>query len=198
MLQTIIAFPHIVAMHAFLAYAILALGIIIEGEVFVIVGGILAHLGALSFSGVILVVILGALLKTFICYGIGNILFKFFPHSPLLKVIQRRIQYIFPRFNERPFWSMFIARFFVLGAHTVTLVFAGYNKTSFKKIVLAEICSVIPWSVGFTALGFFFSHSALAVTHDIRKFLIIILLSLVGFLIVEKIINSTIESFSIK
>jgi membrane protein DedA with SNARE-associated domain len=57
----------------------------------------------------------------------------------------------------------------------------------------AELASLMVWSISVLALGYFFSYTALSISRDIRKFIVIIFLFLLGFFILEKLIAFIIE-----
>src|ERR1035437_3620505 len=97
--------------HQILAYGMIYLGLILEGEFTIISAGILTHLGALNFGITFLFVLLGGFSKTFLGYALGEFLHKKFHHHKFFKYIQKRVYNILPRFKERPFWSIFASKF---------------------------------------------------------------------------------------
>ncbi|MCX6756051.1 MAG: hypothetical protein NTX85_01800 [Candidatus Nomurabacteria bacterium] len=184
---------HFVETHAFYAYIFVFLGVLIEGEVAVILAGIFAHLGSINpFIG-LFCIILGGGLRSVLGYAVGDYLNRKHSHRPILLKIERKISYFLPRFTERPFWSIFVSRFFILGLHWFTIVYSGYKSINKKLYMKAELSSLIIWSVGVMSLGYFFSLAALSVSHDLRKFLGIILLCFIGFFLIEKAIALAIE-----
>ena len=54
---------HFVEMHSYIAYLFLILGVIVEGEVAVILAGIFSNLGSLHFFIALLATIVGGVLK---------------------------------------------------------------------------------------------------------------------------------------
>lgn len=188
---------HFASSHAEIAYALLILGVIIEGEIVVILAGIFAHLGSLHFGIALSLTILGGALKSILGYGFGFYLQKKWSHSPLLSRAERRVNYFLPRFSRRPFWSVFVSRFLILGLHWFTLIYAGYKRIILKTFVRAEVASLIVWSISMLSLGYFFSYTALSISRDVRKFLGIILICFISFFIIEKLITFIIELFSL-
>lgn len=184
---------HFVESYAVLAYTLIFLGVIIEGDIVVILGGIFSHLGSLNFFMVLWITILAGVVKSFIGYGIGVYLNRHHSHRPFLSRIEYRIGYFFPHFTERPFWSIFASRFFILGLNWFTLIYSGYKGINRKLYLKAEALSLMIWSVGILALGYFFSYAALSISHDIRKFLGLILIFFILFFFLEKIIAFVLE-----
>jgi membrane protein DedA with SNARE-associated domain len=187
---------HFAEVHAALVYLVIILGVIVEGEIVVIFAGIFSHLGSINLFLALLAVFLGGSLKSILGYIAGFLLNKYHSHKPFINRIERRIGYFLPRFKERPFWSIFISRFFILGIGWFTVLYSGYKKIPLKIYAKAEACSLILWSVGVLALGFFFSFTALSISRDLRKFLGIILIFFILFFIAEKAIAIIVELFS--
>ena len=184
--------------HAIIIYFIIILGVIIEGEIVVILAGIFSHLGSINPFIALFCVMVGGVTKSFLGYLIGFHLQIKHSHRPFLGKMERRISYFLPHFNEQPFWSIFISRFFLLGMGWFTLVFSGYRKIPVKIYAKAEALSLVVWSVGVLALGFFFSYTALSISRDVRNFLGIILIFFVAFFILEKVVALIIELFEKK
>lgn len=186
-----------IEIHAIMVYFIIFLGVILEGEIVVIFAGIFSYLGSINIFIALISVILGGLVKSYLGYTIGFYLNKHQAHNTFVNKIEKRISSFLPHFNEKPFWSIFISRFFILGIGWFTLVFSGYKKIPVRVYAKAEALSLGIWSVSVIALGYFFSYTALSVSRDIRNFFLIILIFFVLFFILEKILGFIIELFEI-
>jgi membrane protein DedA with SNARE-associated domain len=191
-MNTVNALANFVAGNEVLAYILIFLGIIIEGEVVVIFSGILAHLGGLSIITSFFVGVLGIASKSYLGYQLGAWLEKKYPHNRFLKYIEGKIFYFLPRFKERPFWSVFLSKF-IYGINHLAIILSGYLKINFKTYFKAEFSSSILWLIEFLALGYFFSYAAIGYSKDIRKFSVIILLFIVAFILLEKFITFLFE-----
>jgi membrane-associated protein len=175
-------------------YVVIYFGLVFEGEIFLISTGILAHLGALNFWVTLVFVLLGALSKTFIGYAFGEFLYKKFNHHKVFKYLQKRVYNILPRFKESPFWSIFVSKF-IMGANYIVIIFSGYEKIDFKKFLKAEISSTVIWAPLLLSLGYFFSYTALHVSREIWKFLMVILILFVIFILFDKLVSWLYEVF---
>ncbi len=195
---SISAIRHFIEIHAIIIYLIIFLGVIVEGEIVVIFAGIFSYLGSLNIFIALASVVFGGSVKSFLGYTIGFYLQKRHSHRPFMGKIERRISYFLPRFKEKPYWSIFISRFFILGIGWFTIVFSGYKKIPLKIYVKAEAYSLALWSIGVLSIGYFFSFTALAISRDVRKFLGIILIFFILFFIIEKIIAFVVELFNMK
>lgn len=192
------AIRHFIEIHAIIIYLILFLGVIIEGEIAVIFAGIFAYLGSINIFMAMIAVVLGGITKSFLGYTIGYYLEKHHSKKLFMNKIEGRMSYFLPRFKERPFWSIFISRFFILGIGWFTIIFSGYKKIPLKIYIKAEAYSLAIWSVGIMALGFFFGYTALSISRDVRHVLVIILIFFIVFFVLEKIVAFLFELFNIK
>jgi membrane protein DedA with SNARE-associated domain len=179
--------------HADIAYALIVLGVIIEGEIVVVIAGIFAHLGSINIFYALLATVFGGSIKSLLGYSLGAYLQRKHSHRPIVSQSERRINYFLPNFCTRPFWSIFLSRFLILGIHWFGLIFTGYKKINIKTFIKAEASSLIVWSVAMLSIGYFFSYTALSISRDVRKFLGILLLFFIAFFILEKIIAFIIE-----
>lgn len=181
------------SMHAELAYALIVLGVIIEGEIIVILAGIFAHLGSINIFYALLATVFGGSIKSVLGYSLGAYLQRKHSTRPIVYQSERRVNYFLPNFCLRPFWSIFISRFLILGLHWFGLIFTGYKKINIKTFIKAEASSLLVWSIAMLSIGYFFSYTALSISRDVRKFLGIILLFFLAFFILEKVIAFIIE-----
>jgi membrane protein DedA with SNARE-associated domain len=180
--------------HQTLVYALIFLGLIFEGEFTLISAGILIHLGAIDFPLTVSLILLGSAIKTFYCYYFGKAIYEKWSHTKFLKYIERRVNYFLPRFQQRPFWSIFISKF-IMWLNFSVLVFSGYSKIDFKTYLKAEALSTIIWAPVLLIMGSFFSFAALNISHEIWKFFLIIVLFVIGFILLDKIISWLYEIF---
>lgn len=190
---TINVLKHFVEMYAIGAYVLIFLGVVIEGEVVVILAGIFAHLGSINIFFAFIATILGGFTKSTLGYLAGSYLEKHHSKRVFIQRTESKIAYFLPKFKEKPFWSIFISRFFILGLNWFTLIYSGYKKINLKTYIKAEACSLILWSVIMLLLGYIFSYTALSIGRDVRKFLGLLVLFFIAFFILERIVSFIIE-----
>lgn len=184
---------HFVESYDVLAYILIFIGVIIEGEIVVVIAGIFAHLGSLNIFIALGVTVIGGALKSVIGYSLGYYLQKNHSGKSIIRQAERRMNYFLPNFSEKSFWSIFASRFLILGLHWFSLLFSGYKRVKIRTFIKAESFSLIVWSASVLSLGYFFSYTALSISRDIRKFVLVILLFFIGFFVLEKIIAFIIE-----
>jgi len=182
-------------LHAHLIYLLILLGVVIEGEIAVILAGIFAHLGSINLVVAVYVIFIGGGIKSFIGYSIGSYLQNHHSNSAILYKIERRVNHSFPRFDKRPFWSIYLSRFLLFGIYWFALIFAGYKKTNLHTFIKAELYSLVSWTFVMISLGYFFSYTAISISRNVRNFFGFIIIFFIGFFILEKIIALFINLF---
>ena len=182
----------ILANHAILLYVALFLGVVWEGELTLIFAGILVTIGTFSLPITLAVALVAAVTKTVGGYKLGRYVGKKFPNSSFLKFLERKVFYFLPRFREQPFWSIVVSKF-IYGVNNVTLIFAGYVNADFRTYCLAEGISSFVWLGGMFGLGYFFTGTALSLSHNFRSFSFHIALFVIAFMVIQKIISLVIE-----
>ena len=177
-----------------LVYLIIFVGLIFEGEVILMSTGILAHLGALNIWFALCFVLVGGFSKTLLGYHIGKVIHDKWHDTKVLKYIEKRVFNFMPRFDQKPFWSIFISKF-IIGFNYMVIIFAGYKKVNYRKYLKAEIISTIIWAPLMLSLGYFFSYTALHISREIWKFLSIVLIFVIGYIIFDKLVGWVYEIF---
>lgn len=185
-------------LHADIAYILITLGVIIEGEIMVIIAGIFAHLGSFNIFVALIATIAGGVIKSVIGYNIGYYLYRKHSDQPLVCGAERRINRFLPRFSDKPFISLFLSRFLIFGIYWFALIYAGYKHIPLRTFIKAEISSLITWSILMLSLGYFFSYTALSISRDVGNFFGIILIFFIGFFVLEKILAFVVQLFKVK
>ncbi|HAS80611.1 MAG: DedA family protein [Candidatus Nomurabacteria bacterium GW2011_GWE1_32_28] len=188
-MHTVQVLNQLVENHQIIAYLIIFVGLIIEGEVVVITAGVLSYLGALDFWISLSFILAGGMVKTFGGYYLGGFLHKKYNHHRFFKYLEKRVFYFIPRFEQKPFWSIFISKF-IIGVNYLVIIFSGYSKISLRTFLKAEIFSTIIWAPILLSLGFFFSQTALSLSKEIGRFSLLIFIFLFIFLFFDKLIAS--------
>ena len=185
---------NIVENHQIFAYVVIFLGLIFEGEIVVILAGILAHLGTLNFGITLLFILLGGLTKTLLFYRLGEFIHKKWNHTKLMKYIEERVFNFMPHFDKKPFWSIFISKF-IMGVNYLVIIFSGYKKIDYKTYLKAEFFSTIIWAPLLLTLGYFFSYTALNISKEISRFFLIIIILIIGFVLFDKLLAFVYKMF---
>ena len=134
-------------------YWAMAFGAIIEGETFLIAGGIAAHHGLLHVPGLIALAIVGSLLHDHFFYFLGRYAGGW---------VQRR----FPQFEShaqkarqmlKKYGSWLIVGFrFAYGIRMVVPTVLGMSGIKLRQFFLFDLLGSVLWSIAFVLLGYYF------------------------------------------
>jgi len=193
-METINFFTELIAQHQVLAYCVIFLGLVVEGEFFLICSGILVHLGAVNLWIVLVAVLAGGMGKTLLGYYLGTVIKTHWGNVRFFKYMEKRVRRLMPRFREKPFWSIFLSKF-ILGANHIVVLFAGFERVNFKKYVTAEAFSTLIWAPAILTLGYLFSYTALSVSQEVSRFSLIVLVLFILFMLFDKLIGLLYEMF---
>ena len=185
-MHNIQAFTGFVGEHQLIVYLLIFIGLVFEGEFFIIATGVLAHLGALNFWIALGFILAGGIAKTILGYHIGRVLYRNWHNAKFLRFVEKRVHHFLPHFRKKPFWSIFLSKF-IIGANHLVILFSGFERVNYRKFLTAEGVATAIWAPGLLALGYFFSYTALRVSGEIGKFSLIILLFIVVFIILDKL-----------
>ncbi len=193
-MHTVTILKHLVENNWLLTYLLIFLFTIVEGEIVAISAGILILLGALNFWLCLIAIFCGGMVKTVFGYFVGGFLYKKFNHSKFFKYVEKKVLRIMPHFDKKPFWSIFVSKF-IIGVNHLVILFSGYQKVDFKVYMTAEFASTLIWAPFMLSVGYFFSYAALQVSKEISKFLLIIILFIIGFYLLGKVITFLYDIF---
>lgn len=80
-------------------------------------------------------------------------------------------------------------------ANNAVVIFSGYEKIDFKKFFKAEVLATVIWAPLLLLLGYFFSYTALHVSEEIWKFLMVITVLFTIFILFDKLVSWLYELF---
>ena len=193
-MHTVKLLIHLVEHHQTLAYSLTFIGMLFEGEFFLISTGVLAHLGALNLSISLVTILSGAACKTLIGYYIGTIIRQKWQNSKFVKYIVKRAHHLMPQFKKKPFWSIFISKF-IMGSNNIMMIFSGYIGVDRGQYIKAEAVSTLLWAPSMLLIGFFFSYTALLISREVWSFSMIVIILVALFFIFDKFISWLYELF---
>ena len=172
--------------HRYSGYFLLFLAMVLEGEVFLIIAGILVHLKAFDAGDVFVVALIGVIMGNILWYVFGTTLSEKRFMQPIIKRAQKAVFYFLPRFSEKPFKSIFFSKF-IYGANRATVLVSGVLKVKFPLFMQAEFFASIVWVILYTTLGYFLGYAAIHMTHKVMNFALLILGFVVGFMLLREL-----------
>ncbi|MFH1608556.1 MAG: hypothetical protein ABH951_00865, partial [Patescibacteria group bacterium] len=102
--------------------------------------------------------------------------------------LEKRVSSILPNFSEKSFWSIFVSKF-IMGINHIVILFSGYKQIPMKRYLRAEGLSTLIWAPLLLSLGYFFSYTALSISQEIWRFLLIIAGLVIIFIIIDKFLG---------
>lgn len=170
-------------------YWIMFAAAIIEGETFLVLGGIAAAEHILYFKYIMLLSIIGCLLHDFFLFFLGKFLSpKILINKPKLQDKVNKISIMIDKYS---FWLILGFRF-AYGLRTVIPFAIGISKIKILKFIGFDIIGSIIWVLVFLLAGYYFSNFIemiffkCSLFNIIKKNWIIFIISI--FLIILKII----------
>ena len=190
--QSINAFIPFVQDHKTWGYVLLFLGMVLEGEVFLIVSAMLARIHAFDFAEVVTIAFAGVMVGDVFWYWVGVLLSKFNGRIKITHAAERTVKMVFPNFQKRPFLSILISKF-IYGVNHATLVFSGVTRLDFKLFINAELLASVVWVAIYSIAGYLFGNAAIAVTQKATRFALLALVFVIGFILLERWLSNYYE-----
>ncbi len=173
--------------HRFLTYAIIFLAVLIEGEIFVLLAGILSRNGYLDIFDAITVVFAAAIIHDLIYWSIGRKLAKTNRKKFLFINLEKAGSFL-EKLKINDGFFIFISKF-AWSLNKLVLIASGYIKLPLKKLLRYSIFSAFVWSLTFVSLGYVFAHK----TNVLRKDLKTATLLIAGFIVIIVVLENLIQ-----
>ncbi len=133
-------------------YGLMLIGALIEGETFLIAGGIAAHQGLLHLPGLIALAFIGSIIHDYTCFFIGRYagtwLLKRFPK------IAAKIQFVF-RLSEKYGVGLIIISRYAYGFRIIIPVILGMSRIKTYRFLIFNAIGGILWSMTFILGGYY-------------------------------------------
>lgn len=183
--QSIYLFTNFVLDHRYLGYMVLFLAMIIEGEILLIVAGVLARLKAFDLGDVLWISFAGVMIGDALWYGLGVLTARYTRLGRLVMYAEKSVHSLLPNFHSNPFHSIMLSKF-IYGANHATLILSGIIRVKFPVFIRAEAYTSFVWVAIYAAAGYMFGHAALAVTHKALQFILIAVIFVVIFVFIQR------------
>lgn len=176
-----------------ITYALIFLGMLIEGEGIVLFASVFAWQGLISWPILSIMVIGGTLVSDFVWYAGGKYLKDTRFGLWLDKRYEKTGRWVYENILSR-YATYAILTKFMYFITKPTLFLAGWHKFPFKKFVKAAIISTLVWGIIILALGYFFGYAVNAIgfkkiLHRLELFAVLLF---VAIFVAERIINKLI------
>lgn len=155
-------------LEAFLSnYGLLALFLLatVEGDVSLLVAGVLTHVGVLPLPGAIAAGALGNLVGDSFWFAVGHRHSGRIRASRLYRAVGPRVEGLARRLGP---WQLLAARV-VYGTRNVSMLFWGQMRLPTGRFLLLDGLGCALAATGFTLLGYAVGSSTEALTHEIHR-----------------------------
>ncbi len=137
----------------------------IEGDLTLILAGVVAHLGLFDLGPAIVAGILGNLVGDTAWYLLGRSHARRIRQSRLYERVGPTIERLAHRLGN---WQLLAARV-VYGTRNASMLFWGLHGLRFGRFVAIDLLGCALWSSLFAGLGFLLSGSAAAIVGRVRR-----------------------------
>lgn len=180
--------------HRMLTYVAIFFGMFIEGEIILILAGILVRAGNIEFFDTFLVAFIAVILHDIFYWFIGVRLSKT-TKTKFLFFNLEKIKSFLNKIQKLDYYHVFISKF-GFSINRFVLIASGYLKMPFKKLISNSIPADFIWTILFISLGFMFAEGTAILKKDLKIFAILITIFLVAVIFIEKWIQRVIKKQS--
>ena len=172
--------------HTTLAYVIIFIAMIFEGDIFLFTAAFLTRQGFFDPLTMFIAVITGALTGDLFWYWLGLRLNE--KPSAFTRWAKRVALPFDDHLINRTWHTLFLSKF-IYGVHHAILIRAGMLKIKFSRYMEIDFLSTLVWAAVIGGLGFISSASFGFIGHSIRFIEGILLAIVLGFLIISYLIS---------
>ncbi len=169
-------------------YAVFLL-VMIEGDITLLLAGVLAHsyfFGEHSFAWVLLAGTLGGAVSDNIAYLIGREFRKGVRDIRFYQAAKPRMERLTTNFGPL---SIFLSKY-IYGLRWASCIFYGVSKMPYLRFMLLSLASCFTWVLVLCGAGYFFSGAVIGLLGDFQTLgkvlLVIVVVGIVGFYLVER------------
>lgn len=180
--------------HRIIAYAIIFLTVLIEGEIIVLLAGVLTKSGYLSFLNIALIAFVAASFHDLIWWTIGRKLADA-KRKKFLCFDFEKIGHFLTKIRLNSGIYIFLSKF-AWNFNRLALVTSGYAKTPIKKMLSFSVPACFIWAFLFVALGNVFADQTDILKKDLKTAGLFVVGLIVGILILENVIRKIIGSLN--
>ncbi|CAN5787070.1 MAG: DedA family protein [Pyrinomonadaceae bacterium] len=169
-------------------YALLIL-VMIEGDITLLLAGVLAHshfFGEYSFARVLLWGTLGGLASDNIAYATGRGFRKGVSDLRFYRSASARMERLTTKFGPL---SIFLSKY-IYGLRWATCIFYGVGRMPYLRFLALSLASCFVWVFLLSGAGYFFSGAVIGLIGDFQRLgkvlLVIVILGIIGFYLAER------------
>ena len=169
-------------------YAVFLL-VMVEGDITLLLAGVLAHshfFGKHSFAWVVLAGTLGGAASDNIAYFVGRQFRKGVRDIGFYRKAQPRMERLTRKFGTL---SIFLSKY-IYGLRWASCIFYGVSRMPYLRFLILSLTSCFAWVLVLSGAGYFFSGAVIGIIGDFQRLgkvlLVIVLIGIVGFYLAER------------
>lgn len=163
-----------------LGYALVFIGLMIEGDAILFAAAFLTRMGFFDFGDMTAIVLAGTLLGDTAWYELGA---RFRDSTwRIARWAERLTAPVDTHIRERPFRTIFISKF-TYGLHHPILMRAGAIRLGYPRFIRVDFVATILWASIVGGLGYFSSYSFVLIRHYLRIGEVWLVIALVIFVL---------------
>lgn len=169
-------------------YAVFLL-VMVEGDITLLLAGVLAHshfFGQHSFAWVVLAGTLGGAASDNVAYFVGRQFRKGVRDIGFYRKAQPRMERLTRKFGTL---SIFLSKY-IYGLRWASCIFYGVSRMPYLRFLILSLTSCFAWVLVLSGAGYFFSGAVIGIIGDFQRLgkvlLVIVLIGIVGFYLAER------------
>lgn len=173
-------------------YAVFAL-CTVEGDITLLLAGVLAHNGNFGPFGMLKVYLagtLGGMVGDTFAYTVGRVFQKTVKDYSFYKMAQPRIERLVDKFGG---FSVIVSKY-IYGIRTAMCLFNGVGRMPFSKFLFLDFVSCSIWVLILSGVGYFFSGAITTIIGDFKQIgvalFFIMLIGIIAFYLIERFLLS--------
>ena len=173
--------------HLIVRYGLAAvfLGSGLEGDLSMVLGGVVSHRGYFAPSVAIAAAALGAFIADCVWYAVGRLNTTRLQNAAFYRKVGPRVETIVRRIG---IWQIVAARF-VYGTKNATMLFWGLHGLPFHRFVLVDAIGCVLGSTFFVGLGYLVGDGAEVLLGRVKRFEFLLLGGLLAGIVVLVVIR---------
>jgi membrane protein DedA with SNARE-associated domain len=185
-----------IEIHRFWGYVLLFFGIMIEGDMVLLLFSFLASQDYFRIDAVCLITFVSMTIGNNIWYEIG----KKYGHTIFdvygkMLISPKRLEKVKNILGKSNFQYIFLTKF-IYGLNHIVIMMAGHQRKDVKKLMKVDMIGTVPWLLIVSTIGYVFGYAFKTSRRLVREIGIAALVLLVVFILFEKTVNKVFNFFS--
>lgn len=182
--------------HRLLTYLAIFFGMFIEGEVILVLAGILIKSGQIYFLDTFFVALSATAIHDVVFWMIGKKLAQN-SNKKFLFFNLGKIKAFMDKFNRFNAFYVFISKF-GWSVNRFVLISSGYLKVPFQKLIKYSLPADLIWTAAFLLIGYTFAGTTEILKKDVKLFSLLVTAFIIVIIVMENLIQRFIRKQAIK